>query len=125
MNRARYLIDSDVIIWHLRGRAKTVELLQRLSDEGPLACLVLSLTEVMRGAKAAELQSTEALLAELEVFDITREIAIMAASHVRRGLGMVDAQILATCLTYGLTLVTYNHKHFDVPEMNLFDTREC
>lgn len=124
MNRARYLIDSDVIIWHLRGRAQTIDLLKRLSEEGPLACSALSITEVMRGAKAAELQSTEALLAELEVFDVTREVAMLATSYVRRGAGIIDAQIIATCLTHGLTMVTYNRKCFDWPELNLFDTRE-
>jgi PIN domain nuclease of toxin-antitoxin system len=53
-----YLIDSDVLIWHLRGHQPTVQLLRSLVQTSPqeeavlpLGCSVISVFEVWAGMR--------------------------------------------------------------------------
>jgi len=64
-----YLIDSDVLIWHLRGHEPTVQLLRALAQRSreeeavsPLGCSVISVFEVRVGMHPEEKASTEKFL---------------------------------------------------------------
>jgi len=121
--RPAYLLDSDVLIWHLRRRAETMALLQALAQEGPLACSVLSISEVLRLAREDEIPRTERLLNTLIDLPVSKEIAILAALLMRdRGPGYVDSHIAATALLWEIPLVTYNRKDFERTGVRLFDT---
>lgn len=48
---SRFLIDSDVIIWHLRGQKNVTEMLKDLQKFGVPACSALSVLEVQSGVK--------------------------------------------------------------------------
>src|SRR3990172_3556663 len=45
----KYLVDSDVVIWFLKGREKEVQLLKNLSRGGELYCSVVTIAEVRAG----------------------------------------------------------------------------
>lgn len=51
---AKFLIDSDVIIWFLRGKKETIELLEKLQKLGVPACSPISIIEVQMGVKKGE-----------------------------------------------------------------------
>ena len=119
----KYLVDSDVIIWYLRGRSKTVELIEHLLEDGTLACSVLSIFEVMRGARAEEIEDTEGFLRTLEVLPVTEEVPYLAAALAKRySMALVDAHIAASCLLSGAVLVTYNRKHYNLNDIRVYDT---
>jgi predicted nucleic acid-binding protein len=120
---SRFLLDSDVIIWHLRGRKEVTEMLRDLQRVGLPACSALSVLEVQLGVKKGEEEKTDRFLRSLRIFDINMEIANKAAQLIREykakgiTLDLPDAIIASTCIVHDLTLVTYNTKHYPITEL--------
>ena len=118
-----YLLDSDVLIWCLRGRPDTVSFVESISSYSLPACSSLSVLEVELGMKKDEEKQTANLLDSLHVISVDRGIAGKAASCIRhyqtrgRHIDFVDAVIAATCLRENRVLVTYNLKHYPMPEI--------
>ena len=116
-------MDSDVIIWHLRGRKEVTEMLRDLQRFGLPACSALSVLEVQLGVKKGEEEKTDRFLKSLRIFDVNMEIASKAAQLIReykaRGvtLDLPDSVIAATCILHELILVTCNTKHYPISEI--------
>ena len=121
-----YLLDSDVLIWQLRDQQETVALLARLSRTGILTCSVVSIVEIQAGVRRGEEEKTNALLDSLKTYDVTPAIANLAGTFIRdyraKGitLDFLDSIVAATAAIHGLTLLTYNVKHYPMPEVNLY-----
>jgi len=121
-----YLLDSNVLIWQLRDQEETVELLARLSKRGILACSVMSIVEIQAGVRRGEEKKTNALLDSLKAYDVTPAIANLAGKFIRdyraKGitLDFVDSTVAATAVIHNLTLLTYNIKHYPMPEVKLY-----
>lgn len=122
----RFMLDSDVIIWHLRGRREVTEMLRNLHNLRLPGCSAVSVFEVQMGLKRGEEEATRRFLKALRIFDVNWEIAERSAQLVREHkskgstLGVADALIAGTCLLHDLTLVTYNQKHYPIAELNLY-----
>ena len=121
---SKYLLDSDIIIWHLRGRKEITEMLKDLQRSGLPTCSAISVLEVQLGIKTkGEEGKTNRFLESLKVFDINMDIAKMAAQLIReykaKGVTMdiPDAIIASSCILHDLTLVTYNRKHYPISEL--------
>jgi predicted nucleic acid-binding protein len=120
---SKFLLDTDVMIWHLRGRPEVTKTLRDLQAFSVPSCSALSLLEVRVGMKKGEEQKTDLFLGSLSVFDVTRRIADRAADLIREQkvkgvtLDLPDAVIAGTCLLHDLTLVTYNTKHYPMEEI--------
>lgn len=129
----KYLLDSDQIIWYLKGESEVVEKLQKLNREN-LAVSAISVAEVAEGIFGEKKESTrllalEMFLAEINVLDVTRRIAYefarLRASLRKKGklLDNFDLLIAGTCLALGLTLVTGNKRHFQrIPTLKLLSS---
>jgi len=124
-----YLLDTDIIVWHLRNRKEVVALVTHLSETGRLSISALTRLEVGIGMKESEREATGEFLNSIETYEVDAAIADMAAEFVRyyqaKGitLDIVDTVIAATSVTYGLTLVTLNVKHYPMPEVRLHSAR--
>jgi predicted nucleic acid-binding protein len=122
----RFLLDSDIIIWHLRGRGGVTEMLRDLQRFGVPGCSVLSVLEVQLGVKKGEEEKTNHFFRYLRVFDVNREVAGKAAQLIReyKGRGVTldipDAVIASTCILHDLILVTYNRKHYSITELEFY-----
>ncbi len=120
---SRFLLDSDVIIWHLRGRKEVTDMLRDLERFGVPASSALSVIEVQLGVKKGEEEKTDRFLRSLRVFEVNREVANQAAllirEYKRKGIKieLPDAVIAGTCILHDLVLVTYNTKHYPIPEL--------
>ena len=117
-----YLLDTSVIIDVLRGVRRRAEILERLLADGHLlAFTAINVAEVFAGMRSKERRPTVALLASLEHYDITRDIAEKAGALRRewatrgRTLTLPDCLIAAAALTHDLVLVTDNAKDFPMP----------
>lgn len=116
------LLDSDVVIWCLRGRQETIHSVRALTEDGLPACSALSVLEVELGMKKGEEEATFGFLDSLRVVPVTKAIAREAAAYIRRyeargrKIDFVDAVIAATCLLEGFRLVTYNMKHYPMTD---------
>jgi predicted nucleic acid-binding protein len=111
------LVDTDVLIWHLRGYPQAARRLDQLPS---LTLSAVSYLEVLQGMRnKAEFQAVQKMLqrrqaAMLPVSEaITRRaIELMEAMTLSHGLQMGDALIAATALEHGLPLLTGNVRHF-------------
>lgn len=122
-----FLLDSDILIWHLRGRQDVVELLERLAESGELVVSAVSVLEVQAGVRAGEEERTDAFLEGLACLSVDREIAGRAGAYIRTyrtqgaTLGFADALVAATAVEHNLALVTKNSAHYPMPEVELLD----
>jgi hypothetical protein len=113
------LIDSDVLIEHLRGNTDARDwLVQARRTSGPLAMSVISVTEIAGGTRAPERREVMRLLGSMQRFEVTEQVAWRAATLMREyrrshsGIGLGDYLIAATALTEGLELATLNVRHY-------------
>ena len=118
---AKYLLDSDVLIWLLRGRRETLQRLEAL--EGPFGVSVMSRAEIWAGARESEHRRIETLFLSLTTYPVDGAVADLAGRYLKQyrdrgaSLELADALIAATTVIQGLTLVTYNVSHFPMPEL--------
>jgi hypothetical protein len=102
---SKVLLDSDVLIDHLRGR-------RHLQTVG-LAISVITRTELYAGPEREE-PAVETLLAELDEIQVDATIARRAGRIQRAtGLKIADALIAATALEHGMKVMTRNRRHFE------------
>lgn len=113
------LVDSDVLIAHLRGIPEARDWLLRTRREtGRLAASAVSVTEVAGGMRSHEKRQVTRLLASLDIFPVSEHVSWKAAELMRSyrqshsGIGLGDYLIAATVATEGLQLATLNTRHF-------------
>jgi predicted nucleic acid-binding protein len=119
------LLDSDVLIEHLRGKAAARDwLTQTRQASGPLAISVVSLTEIAGEMRPPERREVIRLLASMQRFEVTEQVAWRAVTLMQEyrrshsGIGLGDYLIAATALTEGLELATLNIRHYPMfPEL--------
>ena len=127
----KYLVDSDWIADYLKGRTQAVELLNALASEG-LAISILSVGEIQEGIiygvnRARHEAGFQDFLRGVDVLPLTRtamrRFAEIRGELRRNGelIGDMDLLIAATALSYKLTLITRNERHFRrVPGLDLY-----
>jgi predicted nucleic acid-binding protein len=111
------LVDTDVLIWHLRGYPNAT---RRLDELGALTLSAVTYLEVLQGIRnKAELVALKKMLQHraatvLPVSEaITqRTIGLMESLTLSHGLQMGDALIAATAIEHQLPVLTANVKHF-------------
>lgn len=125
--RTHYLFDSDVLIWALRNHAPTVELLRSLVTDARPVCSAFTVFEVWAGARAGEEPKTRRFFEPFRVLPVSRPVAEVAALYWqtfhRQGQtpGKVDMLLAATARIHGLTLITYNRRHFPMNDIAIFE----
>jgi predicted nucleic acid-binding protein len=115
------LVDTDVLIWHLRGYPQAT---RRLDQLGALTISAASYLEVLQGLRnKAELAAVQKMMLKRQatMLPLTeaitrRAIALMESLTLSHGVQMGDALIAATALEHGLTVLTANTKHFGAVE---------
>lgn len=113
------LLDSDVLIAHLRGyEAAKTWLLQARRSGGRLAVSVVTVGEVAGGMRSPERKEVARLLASLQIIAVSERIAWTAAGYMRAlrrahsGIGLGDYLVAATADVEGLDLATLNVRHY-------------
>lgn len=111
------LVDSDVLIWYLRGHSKASRFLAGL----PILTLsAVSYMELVQGCRSAEELTRlrkDFTARDAQVLPITeaisgRAVALVEAHFLGGGLRMADALIAATAIEHRLPLASANVKHF-------------
>lgn len=113
------MIDTDVIIWYMRGNEKARDYL----DANPYFRIsVVTYMELVQGMRnKQELQALRRALRnwKAEVIYINEEISSKAMFYVEQhylshSVALADALIAATAVSYGLSLLTGNDKHYKI-----------
>ena len=127
----KYFIDTSVIAGFLRNKKESTEIIRNL--DGEMVSSYISLSELYEGVYRSKFrEKTEKGVKDFfsglsEVYGIDEEVA-KTFGKVRSELKKegnviedIDIFLAATCLTYGLTMITLNKKHFDrVPGLQLY-----
>ena len=114
------LLDSDVVIAHLRGLPAARAWLASARRGGPLAVSAVTLTEVLGGMRSDERHEVRRLLSSFRCEPVTRQVAERAGELSRRfrrshaAISVADYLIAATAIDRGLPLATLNVRHFPV-----------
>lgn len=118
-----YLVDTDWVILYLNGNPEVVTSLQHLLQEG-LALSVISLAKLYEGVYSSSKPEDN----EKGLIDFIENLHIMGIDEdicktfgAERGklrkmgnlIGDFDLLIASTALSYNLTLLTNNRKHFN------------
>lgn len=123
---ARFLVDTDILIDHLRGYPRARAFLEeRYRENDDLYCSVITRAELFSGLRPGEEEEVRALLNSLKEIPIDRFVAEEAGAYRRKfrrshQLLLPDALIAASCKVKGSTLVTLNVKHFPMKDLSIF-----
>lgn len=112
------LVDTDVLIAHLRGLPAARAWLHRTADAGGLMTSVVTVAELTGGMRSAERRQVWTLLGAIPSLPVTDAIA-RRAGELRRtfgrshsGIDTTDYLIAATAIEHGLALATLKVRHF-------------
>ena len=122
------LIDTDVIIWYMRGNQNA---LKTLEEHNRFSISVVTYMELVQGMRNKnELASLRKALKswKTKIIYITEEISGKAMFYVEqhylsRSMQLADALIGATAVSCGVPLLTGNDKHYKIVkeiELNKF-----
>ena len=123
---ARYLLDTGIVIRHLRGQQDIVQLLRGLGKRERLGVASITRLEIHAGMHPDETYKTQKLLSRFLTYDLDRNIADRAGDFIREyqakqlALSVPDAIIAATAVTHQVTLVSLNVKDFLPLPVSLF-----
>ena len=118
-----YLLDTGILIRHLRNSAGSHALLHQLNLQGRLCISAFTRLEILRGMREHERERTSALLNSLTTHTIDAQTADRAGLLIRfyQARGFVleegDALIAASALQANAIFVTTNPRHFPMPEL--------
>ena len=122
-----HLIDTNIIIWILRGEKTYLELKRSLKKESILYISTITVAEVYKNVYPAEMVKTDEILNEFELINVTDTIAKLAGLYWQqfikkfKNLNILDCIIAATAREYDLTLVTLNSRHFPMNDISILD----
>jgi predicted nucleic acid-binding protein len=127
---ADYLLDTGILIRHLRNRPGYRELMYRLAQEGRLYIASFTRLEIVRGMRDHEREATFALLDALRTHPLDAPTADLAGEMIRawqrKGITLSgpDAVIAASAIRCGAVLVTTNPRHFPMAELTVMGVDE-
>ena len=114
------LIDSDVLIWLMRGNTAATAVINTLGAKRDWYISAVSYMELAQGCRNRnELKSVQKAFKSgaNDVLPITQNISEMACSLVEKyslshSVHLADALIAATAMQHNLPLLSGNSKHF-------------
>ncbi len=115
------IIDTDVLIWFLRGNEKAKE---TVINAIPFSISVVTYMELVQGMRnKAEFEQMKSAFKQMKVriLPLSEKISMLAAEYVgeyflSNSMEMADALIASTCIENAATLLTANDKHYRVIE---------
>jgi predicted nucleic acid-binding protein len=119
------LIDSDVLIDHLRKQKNALDFLSIEVEKGSLLFTsVINRVEILAGMRKGEEENVKSLFEIIIPIDVDVAIADRAGEYLRRfskshALNIGDAIIAATSMEMGLALVTRNLKHYPMKDIEI------
>lgn len=120
----RAWVDSNVLIWHLRGKPEALRFLRHLArdPEREMWTGAMQRAEVVFFMRANEQETTELFLSQFRTAPIVQETVDLAGRLYRtwnpsHGIGPNDALLAALAMLHGGKIHTLNVKHFPMPDL--------
>lgn len=113
------VIDTDIIIWILRGNKDIEELFKKvvIETEGYIFITPIQIAEIYAGIRQKERLDAENFIESLSVIDINKNIGRLAGDFINRygrthNVTMADAMIAASAKINVFKLWTLNKRHY-------------
>ncbi len=113
------IIDTDVIIWYMKGNEKAYETIEHSKNFFISVVTYMELVQGMRNK--SELNNLRRALHvwNSKIIYISEEISVKAMFFVeqhflRNSIQLANALIGATAIAYGLPILTGNDKHYEI-----------
>lgn len=120
----RVYIDSDILIWHLRGDTKALHFLKELQrkTEYELWIGAVQRAEIVFFMRKSEENDTLLLLSQFKTAPLDQSIVDVGGTlyrkwHPSHGLDINDALLAATVMQTGGKIYCLNLKHYPMPEI--------
>lgn len=111
-----WLIDTNILIDHLRGTARATAFLRKARKQQTLWISVITVAEIYAGQQMRQPKEKAKVVRFLRLFRVAYLDGTIAAigGEIARdyGTALPDALIAATALSKGLRLATRNVRHF-------------
>ncbi len=120
-----FLIDSDILIDHLRGNNKATESIRDLHEQShPVVSSVVCEAEVFSNILKGETKQVDDLFRYIKAIPVDSETARLAGAYRQKygknnRVEIPDALIAATAKLNNLTLVTRNKKHYPMSDVKV------
>jgi hypothetical protein len=120
----RAYIDSDVLIWHLRGEKKALNLIRKLRDKEQyeLWTGALQRAEIVFFMRPEEEEATALFLSQFKTAAVDQLIIDTAGALYRKwnpshGIDVNDAILAATVMHKSGKIYCLNTKHYPMPDV--------
>jgi len=125
---SKYLLDTTVLIDHLRGHQPVVELITGLAQAGnQLAVCSINAAELYSGLSEKHRNIAGKLIDNLENWEVSMDIAKLAGIYrfdfARKGitLSVADCLVAAVAIVNDAVLITANARHYPMDEIRLLE----
>ena len=113
------LIDTDVIIWYMRGNSNAFKAIEKYKGFTISVVTYMELVQGMRNKKELALLRKSLKSWNTKIIYITEEISSKAMFYVEQhylshSVQLADALIGATAVSHGISLLTSNDKHYKI-----------
>ncbi len=113
------LVDTDVLIWYLRGNEKAYKTIECLESFTISVVTYMELVQGMRNKEELNCLRQALYAWNCEILYITEEISAKAMFAVEQhflshSMQLADALIGSTAIVHGLPLLTGNDKHYKI-----------
>ena len=113
------IIDTDVLIWYMRGNEKAYEIIEKYNTFFISVVTYIELVQWMRNKKELNILRKALRGWNAQILYISEEVSAKAMFYVEQhflshSIQLADALIGATAITYGFPILTANDKHYKV-----------
>lgn len=120
----RAYIDSDILIWHLRGDKKALNFFQDLQKKGGYELWIgaIQRAEIVFFMRPDEEENTSLFLSQFKTAPIDQSTVDLGGKLYRKwrpshGLDVNDALLAALVMQTGGKIYCLNKKHYPMPEI--------
>ncbi len=113
------LIDTDVLIWYLKGNEKAYKIIENSSNFFISVVTYMELVQGMRNKNELNNLRKALHIWNAQILYISEEISAKAMFYVEQhflshSMQLADALIAATAIAYGNPILTGDDKHYKV-----------
>ena len=113
------LIDTDVLIWYIRGSTKAKQYIEDVNDFSISVVTYIELVQGLRNKEELRILRNSFKSWGATIIYINEDISAKAMFLVEQyflshSIQLADALIGATSMVYGLPLLTANTKHYKI-----------
>jgi len=113
------MIDTDVLIWYMRGNTKAKEVIEKLNGFFISVVTYMELVQGMRNKRELILLRNALRKWDVKIIFINEDISAKAMflveqHYLNNSLVLADALIASTAVSNGLKLLTGNTKHYKI-----------